>query len=298
MSSKIKVAFCVAYDWDLLTYSLPLVYKSADSICLALDKDRISWAGNKFEFEEDRFRHWVEQVDTEHKITILEDDFHIADLNPMQNEVRQRNLMAAYLGVNDGWHIQLDADEYFLNFDRFVHHLRKIKTKRSINICCPLITLFKQVDGGFLLIKNEATSKQEVFPIATNKPHYEMGRRNGHFNRVANFVVLHQSWARTPKEIQQKISNWGHKTDFDVNAYFEFWKNIGHHNYQAAKNIHPIVPSEWESLEFQMADDIPTLLEHSKDQTLVKFSRRHLFIKNSVWISRLKKLSRIVKQRN
>ena len=60
-------------------------------------------------------------------------------------------------------------------------------------------------------------------PIATNVPIYEYGRKNGHFNHQSPFFMVHDTWARSEEEILQKIQNWGHKTDFDVMKYFEFW---------------------------------------------------------------------------
>ena len=61
----IKIGFCVAYDWHLLRYSLPLIYDHADYICLSIDKDRISWAGEKFSFDENSFKSFVQAIDKE-----------------------------------------------------------------------------------------------------------------------------------------------------------------------------------------------------------------------------------------
>ena len=52
MKLPIKVGYCVAYDWDLLAYSLPLVYDYADKICLSIDIDYTSWGGTPFSFDE------------------------------------------------------------------------------------------------------------------------------------------------------------------------------------------------------------------------------------------------------
>src|SRR5687768_9203973 len=98
MSNAIKVGFCVAYDWEYLRISLPLVYNETDKICLAIDKERISWAGNAFGFDTARFLEFVKDVDKDGKIDVYEDDFHLSGLRPMENEVRQRNLMASRMG--------------------------------------------------------------------------------------------------------------------------------------------------------------------------------------------------------
>ncbi|MDI9320102.1 MAG: hypothetical protein QM530_06445 [Phycisphaerales bacterium] len=292
MSKEIKLSFCVAYDWYFLQYSLPLVYKDADQICLSIDKERISWAGNRFEFDESGFRNLIKEIDTENKIRIYEDDFHLPQLSPMQNEIRQRKMMAAFLGVNNGWHLQLDSDEYFLNFPGFVQYLKKLKPRRPINVCCPWITLYKRIDEGFLMVNPTMFSKIEFIPIATNTPDYEHGRRNGYFNHYTNFAILHQSWARSSDEVWLKLNNWGHRYDSDIDAHFKMWREATGENYQLYKNFNQVKPSNWPSL---------SLLPLRKDQSVLDLIQSNITIptriknidlkkKNSIWASRILKL--------
>lgn len=289
MTKEIKLSFCVAYDWYFLQYSLPLVYHHADQICLAIDKDRISWAGKKFHFDEDAFRLLISKIDTHHKIKIYEDDFHLPELSPMGNEIRQRKLMAEYLGVNGAWYLQLDSDEYFLNFEGFVAYLKKIKSKRPINICCPWITLYKRVDEGFLMIKPTTFENIEFIPIATNLPTYEHGRRNGLFNHYTNFAILHQSWARSSEEVWQKLNNWGHNQDFDIQAYFQKWESLNADNYKTVQDFHPFKSSEWERLELLKGSAIEGLVEHYRKDDFFGQFKRAIKIKNSIWVSRFRK---------
>jgi hypothetical protein len=122
-ANMIKLGFCVAYDWPLLRHALMQVYDQADRICLSIDKDRISWSGHRYEWHEHEFRSMIREIDKSSKILIVEEDYHLLTLTPMQNEVRQRNKIADHLGAG-GWHIQLDCDEYFHNFSGFVSYLR------------------------------------------------------------------------------------------------------------------------------------------------------------------------------
>lgn len=286
---KIKLSFCVAYDWDYLQYSLPLVYKEADEICLAIDKDRISWAGNKFQFDEQGFQLLIEKIDLDKKIKLYEDDFHIPNLSPMENEIRQRSLMANFLGSKDGWHVQLDSDEYFINFKGFVHYLQGLNPKRPINVCCPWITLYKRIDEGFLMVKPKSFKQIEFIPIATNLPKYEHGRRNSHFNHFTDFAILHQSWARSADEIRLKLDNWGHKTDFNVDEYFTIWDMLNDTNYKAMANFHPFKPREWEALDFLKAISIDALIHQYKEEDFFKITKLELVLKNSIWLSRFRK---------
>src|SRR6478609_6414773 len=111
MADKIiKVGFCVAYDWHLLKRSVPLIYPHADVICLSVDKNSKSWGGEKYSFDKRAFREFVSAIDTQNKIDVYEDDFSLPQLSAMENDTRQRNLMAKRMGAG-GWHIQIDSDE-------------------------------------------------------------------------------------------------------------------------------------------------------------------------------------------
>jgi len=247
MNNKvIKVGFCIAYDWKLLYYSLPLIYDQADVICLSLDSHRISWGGEKFQFDEKEFKTFVTGIDLNQKIRVLEDSFYLPELSPMQNEVRQRNKMAEFMG-DEGWHIQLDCDEYFVEFKSFVAFLKGNQTQSgSTNICCIWITLFKKLSNGFLLINPQRKASLETVTVASRKPQYRYGRKNGNFNFYTNYRILHQSWARSEEDIKQKISSWGHKNDFNGDQFIDFWKSVDEANYKTAKNFHPIDPPQWQ----------------------------------------------------
>ena len=61
--NMIKVGFLVSYDYQLLEYSLPIVYQYADEIYLAIDKERKTWSGNIFQLP-DTFFECINRVDT------------------------------------------------------------------------------------------------------------------------------------------------------------------------------------------------------------------------------------------
>jgi hypothetical protein len=285
----IKIAFCVAYDWEYLRISLPLVYNHADKICLAVDKDRISWAGQPFAFDAAAFYRFTKEIDKDQKIDIYEDDFHLRELAPMQNEVRQRNKMAGRLG-NGGWHIQLDTDEYFVNFAGFVKYLQNTSYNRPVNITCPWYTMYKQTPEGYLFIKESNYNNIEFIPVATMHPHYEYGRRNSYFNIRTDFVILHQSWARSENEILQKISNWGHKEDFDVMAYFDKWKALTGENYKEFNDFHPVVPGKWTELEYIPGKDVNALIRTLQINPPFAIDKQKLQKDNSIWRSRIRTL--------
>jgi hypothetical protein len=297
VESQIKTGFCVAYDWELLKFSLPLVYSQSDKICISIDKHRVSWSGKKFIFNDETFYGWINSMDRQKKICILEEDFYLAELTPSKNEVRQRNRVAEVLGEG-GWHVQLDCDEYFLDFELFVFYLKSLPKRRieKSNVCCALITIFRQTNEGFLIVNPEFKHNMEYIQVATMEPNYAYGRRNGNFNLYTNFKLLHQSWARTEDEILNKISNWGHSKDFDSDQYFLFWKSLNEENYHTVRNFHYLTPSIWPSLQFVKGKEISALTR--QPLAFPKFTKLDLFFKNSLFFSRLRTVMKWLNFRN
>ena len=296
-SAIIKTGFCVAYDWYLLRYSLPRVYEHSDIICLAIDKNRKSWAGQKYDFDDDAFFRFVEQIDTDKKIILYEDDFALPTLNSRQNCNRHRMLIAEKMGQG-GWHIQVDADEYFLNFAGFVKHLKKLNPcptgkEKPLNVSCPFIPLIKKSQNGYLYV-NYGKKLSEMIPMATNCPDYQRARQNGHFNHYTNFYVIHETWSRGEEELLYKINNWGHASEELEEkqkriSYFNLWKALDEYNYQYLHNFHPAKPKIWPDLAYCEGKNIEEFL---KNFSIPKFplSNFQLFLKNNRNIARLKHL--------
>lgn len=268
---EIKVGFLISYDWELLRYSLPLIYQWSDKIFLAIDVNRRTWKGNHFSIP-DSFFVWLRGFDKSNKISIYEDDFFVPNLTPMECETRERNMLAAFMG-EEGWHVQLDTDEYFLNFDVFTENLKSWVGKDKVQINCIWINLYKKVVGGFLVI-SPVDKGYERFPCATNNPKYVVARNTKSEIVPMNGIVLHQSWAREEQEILAKLKNWGHADDFDSASYFALWQALDDKNYKYLKNLHPIWPELWPELTYQEGGDVSELIENMKRDICVFESKR------------------------
>lgn len=306
MSNQIKVGFCVAYDWELLKKSLPRVYHAADSICLSIDVNRRSWSGKPYEFDNDAFRSWVQSIDVLNKINIYEDNFSVEGLSSIENDNRQRSLMAKYMGPG-GWHIQVDSDEYFLDFAGFVSYLRNMipspaGNEKPINVCCNWLSIFKKTSNGYLIVDNAKTT-WETMPFATNSPEYLNARRNSHFNHISPFFVVHETWARDEEQLKQKMDSWGHDSDFgDKQGYFSFWKNLDKSNYQQVRDFHPLQGNVWNRLRFVEANDVDALIDKLLESNIARFDFRKAWFTNSRNFNRLisviKKVRKIFSDRN
>ena len=291
----IKVGFCVAYDWALLKYSLPRVYDHADRICLSLDANRRSWSGRMFSFDTEKFFDWLNSVDHKKKIVVYQDNFSQPDLSPIENDNRQRRMMAEFLG-DGGWHVQVDCDEYFFDFKAFVDTLKRIKQNPSgrekpLNVCCNWISVFKSVDNGYLVIENPNFG-WESMPFATNRPEYLNARRNSHFNYFSNSFVLHETWARDEMELREKINSWGHNLDFlSKDSYLNFWKSLDKFNYKYVRDFHPLKSGVWESLNYVEADGKDTLIAKLQARFTKEMSSASFF-KNSRLVRKLTEWSK------
>ncbi len=294
-NKTIKTGFCVAYDWKLLKKSIPRIYANSDIICLAIDINRKSWAGNKYDFDEDAFFNFVKEIDIERKIDIYQDNFSLDALDKRQNCNRHRALIAERMGAG-GWHIQVDADEYFLNFEGFTEYLKHLNpnplpTHKPLNVCCPFVPLIKKMDTGYLYV-NFRDTLPEIIPIATNKPDYQRARQNGHFNKISDYYVIHETWARDEGELWYKINNWGHaaeelKENDKRLSYYNLWKSLDRNNYQYVSNFHPIIGRVWPALDFCESENIEEFIDRIPKPQFA-LSSFQLFLANNRNIARVK----------
>lgn len=266
----IKVGMLVSYDFKYLYYSLPLLYEHADEIVLCIDRDRKSWTGMRYDIP-DAFFEWVVEYDRLRKIRIYEDRFFVHSTEPMVLDTNQRRLLAEQLGEG-GWHIQIDADEYLLNFGDLVRQLRQWWPNRPTTITGSLITLYKEVEGGFLAVTGNEEGQFEQLPIATNSPQYARARWTESHTIAVPVFAVHQSWARTRVEVDQKVRAWGHAHDFDFDSYLRIWEALDRGNYRFVRDFHPIWHNLWPSLTLLEASDALGAVQWYQEQ-LVELKR-------------------------
>ena len=194
-----------------------------------------------------------------------------------------------------GWHVQVDSDEYFVNFNEFAEYLKSkplsgLLFKKDINICVNVVPVIKQTDKGFLYVTNPGKNF-EVFPLATNRPEYTAARRNGFFNHNTSFFIIHQTWARNEQAVWEKINSWGHEKDFvNMTSYFNLWKVLDECNFHYLRNFHPIVAENWPMLKYCKGTIILDIVNHIKNENEFKIPFYKLFLKNSRNIQRIKSL--------
>ncbi len=263
--NKIQVGFLVSYDYELLKNAIPQIYKEADTVFLAIDKSRKTWNGSDIEIGDDLF-DWIKTYDVDHKIEIYEADFYVPELTTMECEVRERKMLAEQMGLGN-WLVQLDADEYFINFNKFVgflnarNHLLEAPEKHRVQIYPFHVTLYKQTENGYLYVNNATKTV-----AATNYPDYRVGRKTHGKVIYTNSLVLHESCSRNREDLIVKLSNWGHNADIDLDAFMKKWDLLNEQNYKTMSGFFYLESSVWEDLDFIEGRNIQEVFKNFRNQ--------------------------------
>jgi hypothetical protein len=288
---KIQVGFLLSYDYEKLKNSIPPVYNSADTIFIAIDKDYRTWSGQKFDVDPSFFE-WLKDFDVDNKITLYRDDFYVADLSAIENDNRERHLLSLKMGIGN-WLVQVDADEIFINFEKFVKELRKRDKyldnpkKTPIQIAAFLVHLYKFTDNGILYV-----NAPHKFMLATNFPNYKCARQTKERIIYTNTILLHETLCRTEEELRFKIDNWGHNVDVN-DTFLEKWLAVDETNYNDFEDFYFIEPDRWKKLGFLNSKDFKEIMYIAENDKNFNISKTFLFFKNfGQWFKHLFKFSK------
>lgn len=284
---KIHVGFLLSYDYEKLKLSIPPVYKAADRIFIAMDENQNTWSGNRFEID-DSFFKWLENFDIDKKIEIYKANFYVPGLTGIQMDTRERHMLSLQMGIGN-WLVQVDSDEYFLDFEKYVRSLRKYDRyldnpeSHPVQISGYHIDIYKHLDDGILYVKNTC----KVL-LATNYPNYKLARQTRERIIYVDSYTLHESLSRSEAELEYKLKNWSHREDVNP-VFLDKWKKANKDNYHEIKDVFYLNPKQWESLgyvPFKKLDDITRYFEQRKD---MHFSKFYLMKKNfGQWFKHLK----------
>ena len=275
---EIQVGFLMSYDYKLLKNSIPLVYKDADSITIALDENLRTWSGEKFEVDENFFL-WLKSFDTEKKIIIYRGNFFNSNLNAMENEVKERKMLAEKMGIGN-WIIQIDSDEYFVNFKNFTEELKlrnkylNNPEKKQIQIAGYYVNLYKYTDDGILYVSKARNQK-----FATNYPSYVTGRNTKQQVIYIPNIVIHECLSRSEEEIRTKFTNWGHSHQVNIDEFLDKWRKIDQSNYDKFENLFYLEPEKWKKLNYVEGKSIAEISDNLNYRKLMP-SKSYLLSKN------------------
>jgi len=237
----ISIITPIAYDYKYAFNALKCYYDIADEIILGVDSDNISWSGNKYYFNDLAFKNFIAELDINHKIKVIKDNFH-GQPSPLENDTLERNKLSAYCNPNN-WIISIDSDEYILNPIEFRTWLSQYKSVNDFH--AEWLTVFKIIDKKCLVVLEPLNS----VPFGTKKRCSYVECRDTRSEYLkSNAKLLHYSWGRSRYDLELKLKNWSHSKDFDINRYLKFWDSVNLDNYKIFNNFHPLYGPLWHSL--------------------------------------------------
>jgi hypothetical protein len=241
---KKSVISLISYDAKYLAKSIEKYYNYVDEIVLGLDKDRITWSGNSFNFDESQLWAELSRIDGDNKITVIEENFHESS-TAIENDNYERN----YLKNSCSYDciVSVDADEYLLNAKDFFYNFMPIAEKyiNKADICMNWATPYKQIGDTVLVIANEDDSPflGENQGFITNKNNTFTYARwtdisaSGENRIMSPLIALHWSLCRNKEDLHTKIHNIGHSDIVEKDPFYNIWKDVDLNNYTQLRNF-------------------------------------------------------------
>lgn len=275
---KIHVGFLLSYDYELLKISLPPVYKCSDRIFIAIDKDYLTWSGNKFTVAPSFF-DWLKEFDIDNKIELYFDTFYVPSLKGIQMDTRERYMLGLKMGIGN-WLIQIDSDEIFVDFPSFVSQLKKYDSyldnpkKNRVLIAGFHINIYKYLEDAMLYV-DDATK----FYVATNYPNYKLAKNTKERIIYLNSYVLHEGLSRSEEELEFKLNNWSHREDLNT-TFLAKWKKADKNTYKDIKDVFYMNPKIWKSLALFNSKDLSKFNSVLLKENKIKKTKSFIWFKN------------------
>ena len=234
----------ISYDADYLPNSIKTYYDYVDEIVLGLDKNRVSWSKNKFTFDESKLWSELNDIDSDGKITIVEEDFVKSD-KAIENDNFERNYLKEQ--CSHDWIFSFDADEELLNaHDFFVNYLPLIeKYYNTCDIMMTWATPFKTIEDKTLVIcenDGQAFLKEPQGVVTSKDSTYVFARwtdkcQSDSKKLMSPLIALHWSLCRSQNDLHQKINNIGHSDLVEQDPFYQLWSDLTLDNHNQYKNF-------------------------------------------------------------
>lgn len=235
-----SVISLISYDAEYLPESIKSYYPYVDEIVLGLDKDRISWSGNKFSFDENKLYSALKKIDVDDKIQIIEDNFHQSKV-AIENDNYERNVLKGH--CTHDWIFSIDADEVLIDAKNFFYNWCPIVApyRKLLDISFTWLLPFKEFENDYLVIANPDNRwfKGDTQGFATTKDKTFTYCRWTENKRVTHspLAVVHWSFCRSADKLQTKLMNFGHSDKTKDDPFYHNWNITTLDNYQNLTNF-------------------------------------------------------------
>lgn len=276
MSKHVSAITLASYDYRYLFSSIPRYLDFVDEVIVGVDSQGLTWSGGRVDIPRSFFEELRRLDETGSKIRVVSRPFYSTSHTPMENDIAERNALSLETR-HDSWIVSIDADELLLNPGDFFRFLARVENE--VDVYASWITSFKDLGDALLVIAAQSDGLLERFPIATlRRGGFVASRRTETNSILSPGVALHYSWGRGERELQEKLLNWTHTRDFDVDTYFRFWQGVTAANYSAVRQFHPIWPELWSRLVKVSKGDLENWdlwdLGYRPKRSLVRVGRR------------------------
>ncbi len=270
---KKSVISLISYDASYLVSSIKSYYNYVDEIVLGLDKDRISWSGNKFSFDEDKLWKELSTIDGDNKIEVVEGNFHRSAV-PIENDNYERNFLKEQ--CSNDWIFSFDADEILVNADDFFNKFCPIVENYDVDLMFYWILPYKRVEDDEILVISKEDRKSipnnEVQGFTTLKHNtFNYCRWTNNQKRIQSpLAILHWSFCRPEDELDLKINNFGHSIESKQDPFYDIQAKVDINNYTQLRNFKTSnMGPQWESLLKIKEKD---LLDYCKEQAVIMYA--------------------------
>ncbi|MGD9681656.1 MAG: hypothetical protein AB7W16_10765 [Candidatus Obscuribacterales bacterium] len=245
----------LAYDIAYFEESVRSYVDIVDEVVIGLDENRETWSGGTFELDSEITGKLLGVSD---KVRIIQDQFYMPGLSPMENDTRERNFLSSHIEGAD-WLLSVDSDELLMNAQDLDEFLHAQKDKSS----CVLgnwVSVYKELDDSYLVVGKDGEIFLHPTPIVTAVPEIFINARwTTQSNIMSPAILLHFTWARSEAELRRKLANWSHSSDFSIEHHFDLWVNADGNNYKTYKDFHPLTADAWPGLVKIAKDDLRTV---------------------------------------
>jgi len=212
-------------------------------------------------------------------VVIYEDDFYVPTLNAIENDTRERHMLGLKMGIGN-WLVQVDSDEIFIDFEKFVKKLRKYDSylinpeKHPIQVAGFHVNVYKYLDQGMLYVE-----KPSKFLLATNYPNYKYAKNTKERIIYDDAYVLHEGLARTEEELRMKLANWGHKHEIN-GTFLDKWLMANETNYHTIKDVFYLDADTWPELGYFPSSNLEDLKKLVYENPKLELPKTKLFFRN------------------
>tara|TARA_B110000211_G_scaffold196639_1_gene225750 strand:+ start:100 stop:930 length:831 start_codon:yes stop_codon:yes gene_type:complete len=272
---KKSVISLISYDAAYLPESISKYYNYVDEIVLGVDKNRTTWSGNSFSFDENKLWSELGVIDGDSKISIVEEDF-VKSKIAIENDNYERNFLKAQC-TND-WIFSIDADEYLVNSKDFFYNYCPLVERyyNKADICMTWATPYKTIEDTTLVIANEdgtpffgenqgmTTSKDSTFTYAR----WSDKSAAGHNRLLSPLVAIHWSLCRNKEDLHQKINNIGHSDIVENDPFYQIWDQVTMDNYEELHNFKSsgLGTAQWPILRAVPSEQVVNYIEQHLDR--------------------------------